>query len=77
MSASMVCKLSLLAKENEERSGSFAVDFIACRFHIVEVGKVTPNGYAGLMLLACLPLGPVVTSKVTFWPSFRVLKPFA
>src|SRR5215831_6445639 len=28
------------------------------------------------MLLACLPLGPCVTSKLTFWPSFRVLKPF-
>src|SRR5436190_21478838 len=27
------------------------------------------------MLLACLPFGPVVTSKETFWPSFNVLKP--
>src|SRR6188472_4542812 len=27
------------------------------------------------ILLACLPLGPVVTSKETFWPSFSVLKP--
>src|SRR5512145_2565375 len=27
------------------------------------------------MLLACLPFGPWVTSKLTFWPSFRVLKP--
>src|SRR5574343_1033599 len=28
------------------------------------------------MLEACLPFGPWVTSKVTRWPSFRVLKPF-
>src|SRR5690349_16700281 len=27
------------------------------------------------MLLACLPFGPCVTSKETFWPSFSVLKP--
>src|SRR5512138_2673935 len=27
------------------------------------------------MLLACLPFGPWVTSKLTFWPSFSVLKP--
>src|SRR4029450_1803209 len=27
------------------------------------------------MLLACLPFGPWVTSKLTFWPSFRVLNP--
>src|SRR6478735_11534398 len=27
------------------------------------------------MLLACLPFGPWVTSKETFWPSFSVLKP--
>src|SRR5689334_17200337 len=27
------------------------------------------------MLLACLPLGPCVTSKDTFWPSLSVLKP--
>src|SRR5574343_1570600 len=27
------------------------------------------------MLEACLPFGPWVTSKVTRWPSFRVLKP--
>src|SRR5258708_4185905 len=28
------------------------------------------------MLEACLPLGPWVTSKLTFWPSLSVLKPF-
>src|SRR5258706_15857133 len=28
------------------------------------------------MLEACLPLGPVTTSKLTFWPSFKVLNPF-
>src|SRR4029079_13097253 len=27
------------------------------------------------MLLACLPFGPCVTSKETFWPSLSVLKP--
>src|SRR6266536_2470106 len=27
------------------------------------------------MLLACFPLGPWVTSKLTFWPSFNDLKP--
>src|SRR4029453_10990625 len=27
------------------------------------------------MLLACLPFGPCVTSKETFWPSFSVLNP--
>src|SRR5512135_501365 len=27
------------------------------------------------MFEACLPLGPWTTSKDTFWPSFRVLKP--
>src|SRR3954447_223062 len=27
------------------------------------------------MLLACLPLGPVVTSNETFWPSLSDLKP--
>src|ERR1019366_10356972 len=27
------------------------------------------------MLDACLPLGPCVTSKVTFWPSLSDLKP--
>src|SRR5258705_13741438 len=27
------------------------------------------------MAVACLPLGPVVISKETFWFSFRVLKP--
>ena len=30
---------------------------------------------AAWMLDACLPFGPWVTSKLTFWPSFRVLKP--
>lgn len=30
---------------------------------------------AGRMLVACLPLGPVATSNVTFWFSLRVLKP--
>ncbi len=30
---------------------------------------------AGRMFAACLPFGPVVTSKVTFWFSARVLKP--
>src|SRR5204863_7814305 len=27
------------------------------------------------MFEACLPLGPCTTSKLTFWPSLRVLKP--
>ena len=31
--------------------------------------------YAAWIFEACLPLGPVVTSKETFWPSFKVLKP--
>jgi hypothetical protein len=32
-------------------------------------------GEAAWLLLAGFPLGPWVTSKLTFWPSFRVLKP--
>src|SRR5215469_577167 len=28
------------------------------------------------MFDACLPLGPCTTSKLTFWPSLRVLNPF-
>src|SRR3546814_4590261 len=28
------------------------------------------------MFNACLPLGPWMISNATFWPSFRVLKPF-
>src|SRR5581483_8659847 len=28
------------------------------------------------MFDACLPFGPCTTSKVTFWPSLRVLNPF-
>ncbi len=31
--------------------------------------------YAAWIFEACWPLGPVVTSKETFWPSFKVLKP--
>src|SRR5689334_5920709 len=31
--------------------------------------------YTAWMLLACLPLGPVVTSNETFCPSLSVLKP--
>src|SRR5258706_5089208 len=31
--------------------------------------------YAPWMFEACLPFGPVVTSKLTFWPSLSVLKP--
>ena len=27
------------------------------------------------MFEACFPFGPCTTSKLTFWPSFRVLKP--
>ena len=30
---------------------------------------------ADWMFDACLPFGPWVTSKLTFWPSFSVLKP--
>src|SRR6516164_7732926 len=29
------------------------------------------------MFAACLPFGPGFTSKLTFWPSWRVLKPWA
>lgn len=35
--------------------------------------KDQPSGW---MLDACLPLGPWTTSNETFWPSFRVLKPW-
>src|ERR1700761_7292182 len=31
---------------------------------------------AAWMFDACLPLGPCTTSKLTFWPSLRVLNPF-
>src|SRR6185436_18236741 len=37
--------------------------------------NTAPLAYAAWMLDACLPLGPCVTSKETFWPSLRVLKP--
>jgi len=33
------------------------------------------DSYIGLMFVAWSPFGPVVTSKETFWPSFRLLKP--
>ena len=44
-------------------------------------GLSFPRGGKGVvrqtawMLLACLPFGPLVTSKETFWPSFSVRKP--
>src|SRR5258706_3992313 len=33
------------------------------------------TSYSGRMFVACSPFGPVVTSNVTFWFSFRLLKP--
>lgn len=35
-----------------------------------------PRNQAIWILLACLPLGPVVMSKLTRWPSANVLKPW-
>jgi hypothetical protein len=32
--------------------------------------------YSGVMFAACLPFGPCLTSKLTFWFSCRDLKPF-
>src|ERR1700686_2482465 len=34
-----------------------------------------PARYTAWMLEACFPLGPVVTSNDTFWPSFNDLNP--
>jgi hypothetical protein len=31
--------------------------------------------YSGLIVAACLPFGPILTSKLTFWPSCKDLNP--
>src|SRR5690606_11948385 len=43
----------------------------ACGRRCTDTGR-----QADVMFNACLPLGPWMISNATFWPSFRVLKPF-
>ena len=57
--------------KNQKKAGQDARLFICCETRREPRRRVTP----AWMLLACLPFGPVVTSKETFWPSFSVLNP--
>ena len=76
--------MSELASTNRKEILGASRDCFVHRAQIKKPG-VTPgfedsalsNGQAdSWMFDACLPLGPWTISKLTFWPSLRVLKPF-